>query len=68
MNDEAAPLERVFGGMMGVRLTEGSHTVRLQYRHPGLEAGLALTALCAAAGLLWYLRARRAPQRKEARP
>ena len=68
VDGEAAPLERVFGGMMGVRLTEGSHTVRLQYRHPGLEAGLALTALCAAAGLLWYLRERRAPQRKEARP
>ena len=68
VDGEAAPLERVFGGMMGVRLTEGSHTVRLQYRHPGLQAGLALTALCAAAGLLWYLRERRAPQRKEARP
>ena len=68
VDGEAAPLERVFGGMMGVRLTAGSHTVRLQYRHPGLQAGLALTALCAAAGLLWYLRARRAPQRKEARP
>ena len=59
-----APLERVFGGMMGVRLTEGSHTISLRYHHPGVGAGLAVTGLCAAAAVGWAFAERR---RKEAR-
>lgn len=65
VDGEDAPLERVFGGFMGVRLTEGRHTIALRYHHPGVGPGLAATGLCAAAALLWAGAERK---RKEGRP
>ena len=64
VNGTPAVAERVFGGMLGVRLAQGQNAVVLRYRHPGLTAGAAVAAVCAALALAWALRERR-PARKE---
>ena len=62
VNGEAAVLEPVFGGWMGVRLQPGAQTVRLRYRHPGAALGLAGSGAAVLAALGWRMaEKRRAP-------
>ena len=62
VNGEAAVLEPVFGGWMGVRLQPGAQTVRLRYRHPGAALGLAGSGAAVLAALGWRVaEKRRAP-------
>ena len=69
VNGEPAELEAVFGGLMGVRLEPGEQQIRLRYRHPGVPAGLAgsaLSLLAAAGWAVWEHRRRGGrPQRRE---
>ena len=54
VNGEAAVLEPVFGGWMGVRLQPGAQTVRLRYRPPPAQRwGLAGSGAAVLAALGW---------------
>ena len=59
VNGQSAETECVFGGFIGVRLTEGENHVELHYAHPGAAAGLAGTVVCAGIALVWFVREKR---------
>lgn len=59
VNGQKAETECVFGGFIGVRLSEGENHVELNYAHPGAGAGLAGTVLCAVLAGIWFAREKR---------
>ncbi len=55
VDGEPAEVERAFGALMAVRLTEGEHSIRMHFAPPGMWIGAAisLAALVIALGWAW---------------
>ena len=54
VDGEETQIEKVFGGLCAVKVSEGEHTVRFEYEIPGLKAAEIISAASAVV-LLGYI-------------